>query len=73
MANGSSHLVGMAECSLPGCVLRTFVHPLTNEDLGYCSDDHRTRAVLRQLVSPLTESQRAALPQDIQNRQWYHH
>lgn len=48
---GMPHLVGRGECSLPGCVSPTMVHPHTQKDMGYCCEEHRLRATQRSLVS----------------------
>lgn len=59
--DGMERLVGDNECSLPGCVRRTFLHEGTRKDLGYCSEDHRLRATQRCLVSQCVEPQIANL------------
>lgn len=46
-----NHLVGRGVCSLPGCIHKCFIHQQTQEETGYCSEDHRVRATGRMLVS----------------------
>lgn len=48
---GMQQLVGQGECSLPGCVQMSMVHPRKKHEMGYCCEDHRLRATQRSLVS----------------------
>lgn len=49
-ASGAYHLLGQLRCSLPGCSDVMMRHEVTMEELGYCSDIHRTKAEERSLV-----------------------